>query len=104
VRCAVVRPIAHQAVIAGIDDFRIARTAAENFRAFFFRARRLTEACIVITDSVELAAVEAALAEALAAGVDCINDERVNTIKLADAALEAAKELIDEVYTVVGLQ
>ena len=53
-----------------------------------------------ITDSAELAAVEAALAEAFAAGVDCINDERVNTIKLADAALEAAKELIDEVYTI----
>jgi hypothetical protein len=86
--------------LADVIDRKAANVEALN--AYYKAA--LDEARIAISDPAELAAVEADLAEALAAGVACINDERVNTIKLADAALEAAKELIDEVYTVVGLQ
>lgn len=65
-----------------------------------YYATVLADAQANITDAAELAAVEAALAEALVDGVACIEDTRVNTIKLADAALEAAKELVDEVYTI----
>ena len=80
---------------AEVADRKTANVAQLN--AYYQAA--LADARATISDSAELAAVEAALAEALDAGIACIEDSRINTIKLADAALEAGMELIDEVYT-----
>ena len=83
--------------LADVVDRKAANVALLN--AYYQAALAAAQADTSLT-AEQLAEVVADLAEALAAGEACINDSRINTIKLADAALEAGKELIDEVYTV----
>lgn len=49
-------------------------------------------------DAETLEAVLAKLETAYNRGVACIKDDRINTVKLADAALEVAKGLIDDAH------